>query len=309
MEDIKLEFEIVQVAHCDTLKSLYLEIFGKVVPPEYFITKYGLHLPEQKVYSLVGKIEGEIVGFFGAIPQNFQLDGTFYELVLACDFFVQEAYQGKGVFAKFYAKLLEDFELRETIHLYAYQSEQTYKFCKKNNWLDAPDTRRFELVAFPKMVKSVLERALGASWSAKRLEKNLAPYFLAESEQPTFSEENGRMVYTADFLKMKRFVPRYFLEIEGCRLWLKYDYRLTVGWIDVGSNSNVEKMLQTLKKIARRSGIHEVVFHATRSSAEYVLLRSHLPESPSFKVSSLSLKEGAPAFEQFKLHFVDGDLF
>ncbi len=308
MEAIDISFETLTPAHCDALTSLYKEIFGKRVTPEYFQIKYGLDLEHQKQYSIVGKIEGEVVGFFGAIPQNFELDGSPYELVYTCDYFLQETYRGKGIFEQLYFQLLERLKATEACYLYAYHSQQTYKFCKKQQWVDQPNLLRFELMTFPKVFKSLLERVVGPSWSTKRLAKQLAPYQIDVSINQLFVQENGGMVHTEDFLKMKAFTPRYMVELEGCTLWLKYEYRLTVGYVHKGPHGNVPKMLKELKKMARRSGIHEVVFH-TAPGKERELLRDKLPDFPSFKLSTLQLRKELPSFSRFKVHYMDGDLF
>lgn len=309
MEDIEISFEVLESRHCASLALLYRSIFGKVVPPDYFVVKYGLTIASQKQYSVVGTIDGKVIGFFGAIPQEFQLDAQSYELVYTCDFFLEEIYRGTGVFKQLYEELLERLKQTEASYLYAFHSEQTYKFCKKNHWMDASGMVRQQIYTFPRVFKSIHERLLGPGRSIQGLEKRLQQFQCEDALESFLVSEDGGMVYTKDFFKMKAFVPRYFVEIAGCVLWMKYDYRLTVGWVQIGSQGNVREMIQILKKIARRSGIHEIVFHTAAHGNNLAPLKMELPTHPSFKLSMLPLKKDVPSFSRFKINFINGDLF
>jgi len=68
-------------------------------------------------------------------------------------------------------------------------------------------------------------------------------------------------------------------------------------------------MLNTLKRIARKSLIHDVVFHLQGNLPEAIELNKYLKEKTSFKISSLKLQEDSPEFSSVRLNFMDMDVF
>ena len=306
MEDIKISFEFLQRKHLPELVNLYQSIFNKKVKHSYFEIKYGLHLPDQKQMSVVGIHEGKVIGFFGAIPHEFLLEGRSYSMLFTCDYFLLESFRGKGVFDRIYRFVKEQAIEQNYDYFYTFDSAQTHKFGQKMGWSKAPSFVGMDWMVIPQTVKSVFERTLGASWSKNRLRKLLAPF---ETELTVDQLPETSMRFDSNFLEMKQFTDHYFVELHGCKVWLKHDYRLTIGFIDMMDDGDLELMLSQLKRMARKSGIHQIVMHLRPNDPFLDQIKKHGDAFEGYNASYLPLKKNLPEFERFTTHFIQGDMF
>lgn len=309
MESTELTFEFLKKEYTGELARMYKTIFNKIVSPDYFIVKYGLHLPDVEQRSIVAFLNQEVVGFFGVLPQVFYHNNKELNVLYTCDFFVLEVYRGKGMFPRLYEQILENSKRNGFKYLYAYHSEQTYKVCKSFGWQDEEGFSRFHCYAAPQYLSKIAGRLAPNSWRENRLKNTLQQY----SVHPDLTEsgESGkwRLTHDSNFFSMKEFWPRHFIKISGCTLWLKFDYRITVGYLHIDDQSDVQAMIDELQRIARKCLIHEIVFHIRTNSEVSMQMKKYVHEFPSFKVSALPLMENIPPFLDLQLCFMDGDLF
>jgi GNAT superfamily N-acetyltransferase len=306
MESINISFEFLQPKHLSELVTMYQSIFNKKVDESYFEIKYGLHLSNQKQMSVVGLHYGEVIGFFGVLTHTFELEDQSFSMLFTCDYFLKESYRGKGVFDRIYAFVKEQAIAQNHYYLYTFDSAQTHKFGQKMGWSKIPSFVGVEWITFPKTIKSIQERTLGAGWSENRLEKLLSSYKteLTSEHLPKIS-----MFYDESFLKMKRYGKRFFIELNGCFVWLKYDYRLTIGSIKITKDGDLKGMLKNLKSIAKKSGVHQIVMHLRPEDPLLDRISNLGSTFDSYNASFLTLKEDLPQFERFTIHFVQGDMF
>lgn len=309
MESIDMKFEILNSAHLASLVKLYDQIFKKKVQSEYFTIKYGLEIENRKQLPIAAFEGDRMIGFFGGFVQRFTVQDKKVNIAYACDFFLEEEFRGKRIFDHIYNRFLENCREADIDFIYAFQSEQTYKFCKRQGWLDQPDLRRIQISLFPKPLKSVLERIFGSNWSLKVLSNKLKPFEIDLDAELLNNGEDGRMVYDLDFIKMKGFNRKYFIEIEGVKYWLKYDYRITIGWMSAPSEERLKRSLNILKSIARSSGIHEIIFHYVEGDQSFEELKKISSELPSFKMSYMPIGNPEISFQELQFSFIDGDLF
>lgn len=306
INDIELTF----LTHNDTtgLCDLYIDVFNRKVDADYFTIKYGLNLGVNQ-FSVVARINGSVVGFFGGIEQEFVF-GTKKMKLLSCgDYALKKELRGQKVFDLLYEKMKSKIKAEAFDYAYAFQSEQTYKVAKKWGWKDEAGMKRVQLDVFPFSTYRLFNKLGLSRYRKDKLEKELISYQV-DKKGIIFSEEN-KFIHQYDdiFFQMKRFAHHYWVEIEGCILALKYDYRITVGYIQITPSVNIPNMLRILKKIARRCFIHEVVFHIQEDSIEAKQLAKYMPLKKSFQVSSLKLNEHSPSFSEVKLNFMDMDVF
>lgn len=306
MEDIKISFEFLQRKHLPELVTLYQSVFKKKVENSYFEIKYGLHLSDQKQMSVVGIHEGKVIGFFGAIPHEFLLDDQSYSTLFTCDYFLLDSFRGKGVFDQIYMFVKEQAIRQNYDYFYTFDSAQTHKFGRKMGWTRLPSFLGMEWKTFSQTAKSILERTFGAKWSKKRLAKLLKQYKvdLTLDQLPESS-----LRYDDNFLEMKKFTDHYFVELHGCKVWLKYDYRLTIGFIHVTDQGDLFEMLNSLKRIALKSRVHQIVMHLRPDDPFLEQIKIHGITFEGYSSSYLPLKENLPEFEKFTTHFIQGDMF
>ena len=309
MGSTELTFELLNKEHAEELVRMYKTIFNKIVTADYFIVKYGLHLPDVEQRSIVALLDQEVVGFFGVLPQVFCRKDEELNVLYACDFFLHEKYRGKGVFKNLYSSILEAAKKDSFAFLYAYHSEQTFKVCEKFGWDQELGFSRFHVKAASQLRSKIARQLFRDKWRESRLKNELEPYRIETDLSVNGEIDKWKLKYDSSFFSMKKFWPRHFIKIGGCTLWLKFDYRITVGYLHLDDQSDVQAMIDKLERIARRCLIHEIVFHIRTNSAVSIQMKNYVHENPSFKVSALPLMENISSFSDFQLCFVDGDLF
>ena len=305
MENIRVE--LIEAKHLNGLCKLYKEIFNRNVKPQYFEIKYGLKLPDVTVFSQVLLVDDLIVGFMGAIFQSFESGNDEIRTLSLGDFFLIEKYRGKGTFNVLYEALYEAAMAKNITTLYAFQSQQTYKVCKKWGWKDGNHFVRFHIKGISPFFSKIL-RKLAPLVQQQRLKKALKDYQISFNKalHVRDSFQNG---YHASFFKMKANNTLFWIEIENVILCLKFDVYVTVGYIYTQEHSNIEEMLKIIKRILKKSWIHDMVFHIQAQTQEAKQMEKVLKKEPSFLVSSYQLQEQTLDFNKVRLNFMDMDVF
>ena len=184
MESTDIKYEYLRKEHCNGLRQLYKNVFGKKVDENYFVIKYGLEFRNLQ-FSSVAILNGVVIGFHGAILYQFTRDNSPTQNNLhTSDFMLISEFRGKGVFQKLYQMTLDMAKEQGVDHLYAFQSDQTYKICKRLGWKDEMGFSRFHIKNLM-FSNTKLIRILGLSnWRNKRLSKFCKKY--DKSEKATF---------------------------------------------------------------------------------------------------------------------------
>jgi len=312
MEDTEIHYAYLQVHHVDDLCELYKTIFNKIVTPNYFISKYGLAIPAKTQFSTVAIVNKKVVGFFGFILHEFgnyaMNDHTLF--LQTCDFFILRSYR-KGMISKSIFDHSIQLAIQHDIHqIYAFNSDQSYKVCKKLGFTDNDHFVRFHLHGASKYLAAIVRKFRLESLKIKQLEHQLNRFKSIKPLQ-SFNRVQNRYTnnFALDFFEQKNFCKHYQLELNGCILYLKHDYILSVGFCHFTEQADPVQLLRSLKRIARKCMIHDVVFHVQENSEEAKILQAFLPAYPSFKISSLIMPPSTFDFSKVQLHFMDMDVF
>lgn len=312
MENTDFKLEYLTDSHTKGLCDLYKRVFQKEVTEEYFSIKYGLFDAERIQCATVALINDDIIGFYGAYLTEFcdyNRKDTL-KLVHTCDYILLEEFRGKGVLDHLYLHSLKEMKQQNADFAYGFHSVQTYKFSQKYSWVDTLFFKRFHLQLFPKKVAQGLRKIGMEKTLRKRLEKALESYIIkCDLDTLNKTPKKYTQKYDSAFFKMKEFCPHYLVEIEGCTLWLKYDLYIAVGFVHFPESGRANYLIETLKKIVGKVGIHELIFHVQDQSPEFSLLDNWQEAQPSFKISYLRLSDSDVAFENVKLNFMDMDIF
>ena len=312
MESTDLKLEYLCMDHTAGLCDLYRIVFRKEVTEDYFKIKYGLFDSKRVQCATVASIDGEIIGFYGAFFTEFCdfNEKQTLNLVHTCDYILLEEFRGKGILDHLYRHSLAEMKRQNADFAYGFHSVQTYKFSQKFEWVDARHFKRFHLALFPKKGAQVLNKLGKENVLRKRLEKALIPFMLnRDFENMNRVPENYTQRYTKNFFKMKEFCPHYLIEIDGVILWLKYDYVISVGFVEFNEKRSAKEVLATLKKVLRRVGIFELVFHVQDETKEFKWLSQSVEAHSSFKISYLRLNDCEASFDDVKLNLMDMDIF
>ena len=309
MENIEANYSILKSEHLGGLVRLYKTIFGKRVQESYFEIKYGLLLPNQIQFSTVILNGEEVIGFMGALPQQFKEGNKSIQTLHLGDFFLDKEYRGYDFFNKAYLHSLSIANTNKVDYLYAFQSDQTFKICERLGWHEEIGFKRFHIKALPSFFASFSSKLGLEKQSRRRLEKYIKPFIIEMNPSVFDLGKEWSMHCSEEFIKMKEYQPYYLIQIGGVTIWMKYEYRLSIGFMHMDETVDVKSMINTLQRIARKCLIAEVVIHLHPNSKEATILSESLEPFDSFQVSSLALKQDVPMFSFFDLHLMYGDVF
>lgn len=294
--------------HLPGLRRLYKLIFNKEVEEEYFRIKYGLDKEQQIQFATVALLNEEPVGFMGALDHEFISTKDKIRLIGGCDYFLLNDYRGSGLFNTIYNETLRKAKEQKVNGIFAIQSGQTHKVSKKLGWQSQKPFNRFHIEILPFSTARIF-RLLGLDkWRIDRLSELLFPYSTAIDFNIYRPNQMYSQNYNFRYFRQKAFCQRFMVDIASCLLYLKYDYVLSVGFCHFKENAKPMLMIETLKRIARNSGIHDVVFQVHCGTTEAQILGEYLTPLPSFKVDSLLFDEKVN-FNAVKLNFMDMDVF
>ncbi|GEM_PF-2457816 len=312
MEGIELQLEYLKQGDAQELCELYQIVFKKNVTPEYFILKYGLLENNREQCATVARINSRIIGFYGAFLTEFCdfNKKNVLKVGQTCDYILLKKYRGKRVLDQLYKHSLAKMRTLQADYIYGFHSVQTYKFCQRFDWVDTHHFHRYHLPLGSKKRMQFINKLGGRNWLQRRLEKALNPYLKTlDFDKINREKQNHTQVYNDDFFKRKEFCSHYALDIEGCLLWLKYDYVITTGFVHFSDNCDVELAIQTLKNSLKKVGIFELVFHVQEGSSADQKLSQVMNAEPSFKISYLRLSKTEVSFDDLKLNLMDMDIF
>lgn len=311
MENINLQFEIINRSHLKGLRDLYKVVFNRVVEESYFEVKFGLNIPAVTKYAVVAIRGGEIVGFFGGIQQKLTKGMHTLDVIHTCDYILKKEYRGKGIFEQLYKEMKKKGRLNNVDYLYAAQSEQTFKVSKKLGWSETTGFSRFHIPILPISIYGFLKKINCGDYLQKRFEKKVSPYLISTPlANLNTDEDRYTCVIDDEFLEMKKFSNHHLIQIDSCTMWLSFGHYLTVGFLKADNKDQLKSALQKLKILARKSLVKEIVFQVQSNSQESKLLDLYLERKESFKVCYLDMKntEGEREFK-IKMNFMETDMF
>jgi len=312
MEATEIQYSFLNESHLDALSAVYNAIFGKTTSTDHFRTKYGLENPERIQYSSVALLNNKIIGFFGFILQEFEsYDSTNRLVVLqGCDFFVTKSFRKGKVSKNIFDHSIELAKQHRIPYIYGFQSNQSYNTCRTWGFLDGNHFQRFHVPVVSKYTAGIIRKLGLENLKTSQLERLVRKNPSLKPLQQ-LNRVKGRFTNNLafDFFEQKRYFNYYQLELNGCVLYLKYDRILSVGLCHFTEKAEPEKLVQSLKRLARKCLIHEIVFHLQGDSKEVTLLQTYLPAYPSFKISYFTIGPSSVEFSAIQLNYMDMDVF
>lgn len=140
-------------------------------------------------------------------------------------------------------------------------------------------------------------------WLERRLKPHLrrdpvpANSFLAEGLAGTDRD--------ARFFDYKKLLGNQVLTVEGGRVWVKIKHGLIVGDMEAATETEIEKTMRALERLAARSGIHQVVFQLSKGTRFSRFFERRVQARPGLNVIYRNLRS---QILPEKLRFTLGDL-
>ncbi len=270
--------------HLPDVRWLIKTVFNKSFSIRYLKKKY------RDLYGIgpiasVAYDKNQIVGFYGAIAQEFKSDNSIIRVAHACDSYTLKAFQGKGIhfqLANFSYELMKSKGFK---FVYAFHSDNTFHSTKKLGWLEREEMVRFHHLTGSFPFAKVWRKLKLQSLYQQRVKSILDPYLCPDFEY--FSEKSHQVMDHNFYVYKNELFPHYCIELQECVFYVKVDAIMHVGFFSFHNQTQLKKALEELFEIAKKIGVNEVLFQCSVNSKMYEGLVNELIPLPSWKIGYL----------------------
>ena len=260
------------------------------------------------------KKSGRVVSVAAALPLRAVLpDGSRVPVTQMIETFTLPEHRGRGLMTHLVKKILAEHKNTGTRLFFGLLNQNNvHGFVKKLGFTHTGtmDYYRLGMRTFPLEALCRRCRVPGLfRWWAKKV---AAPYSAPEGfvlQNSAQEEGYGGLLHDARFFGYKSFTFNRLCQFSGIGSWLKFESGLLVGDVLLPENcpdAQFDEWLSTLRKIARRAGLHQIVFQAHPRSRLGQKLSARFPPNPSWSVCCLAADEAMQPFLE-KMRFCYGD--
>lgn len=294
------------------VQFLIKESFKRRFDVDQLLKKYDTSAYSEHNYlCTLGYINEQPVAFYGAIPLMFNFQGEKILGIQSCDSYTLPDYQGQGIHYKLAKASYELMREAGAAFVYAFHSANTQRVCERLDWELHEEMVRFHLKtnkAIP--VFRVLSRF---NWlkgvKSKRITRSIRKCKEKSfMENPMAGTDVITVDYSSEYIAYKNQRNNRILEINGCTVWVRFDYILQVGAISGLTEENVDQVLDELKEMATNVGAQELVIQQYPEGKEFELLSSRLEAKPSYPLGFLSFDDRFD-FRSYRANVIELDSF
>lgn len=313
METTELRLAYLTNSHSSALCELYRKVFKKDVDPSYFTYKYGLNFDKKNQCSTVALKEDEVVGFFGCMNQDFMDHERriTVKLISVCDFLLLEPYRGRKVFDMLYEHSRKRAEDEQCACMFGFQSEQTFKFCRRMGWEEGRPFDRFVIPINDGKLPKIRAKLRGNDKMFERVAAALKPYVIeVDLDQYNRISDCFSHVYNNSFFTEKSDQDlRFLVRIAKSVMWLKYKHDLVAGIIRFSDDFDMYQFREEILRILKPTGISTLTFHFQRQTREHQFFSNYFEPLKSFKISYIRTYEDGCHIDELALNYMDLDIF
>ncbi len=281
------------------LATLFWEIFGVKHELEFLRWKYDSPALEASYLGFMGfDQQNKPIGFCGGIPCRLAYQGMEIRGIQLCDTMTLPAWRGKGLWGRL-ANTLGELALAENIlfHFGIVNEDSYHASQKKLPWDLVGEMRRF---AFPVHTLPLQKLGQRVPWVEKvqehLLETALAP-FAQIAQLPNHLTDDGKLAVIHDeaFFHYKLRPGQRLLDLDAAQVWIKAKRGLWIGDMMLKENYTPKDVVDQLRQIAFRAGIHHIHAQFAVGSNLEAQFRTFDLGKTSWKITARSYDPRIPA--------------
>ncbi len=284
-------------------KSIYTSAFLSTPDLKNIINKF-FHKYQKINPSFIAVSEfNEPASFYGIITQRAAYNQEIFDIAQSCDSMTHKDHSGQGLFVKV-AETAYDFLKTQNINfVYGFPNNVIYDLRKiKLKWEHHENINvykeKIQTLPFDKLVKKM-------PFLRTAYHSYLKWVFSKYKSQNTFfsnsliEKDTCCIVHDQDYFEYKNTENKYILKINGINFWIKVDGILWVGDFENCATEKFEVAYDTLKSIAKKAGISNILFHYQEGTLNDKLLGSKISLSSTMPLGyrHLSNEHVAKAFK------------
>lgn len=309
-------FKKIEPANLADLVFLVKKVANKRLSVEYYRQKYQTPWAEGQYHGWLAYDtgSGQVVSVAAALPLCAVLpDGRKMPATQMIETFTLPEHRGRGLMTLMVQKILDE-HTRNGTHLFfgLLNQNNVHGFVKKLGFTHTGNMAYYQLPVRTFPLEALCRRCrmpgLFRWWARKVIAPYRAPtdFVLSNSAQ---EEGFGGLLHDARFFKYKSFTFNGLYQFSGISAWLKLESGLLVGDVVLPKDcpaAQFDAWLFTLRHIACRAGLKQIVFQAHPQSRLGQQLAARFSPQPSWSVCCLATDEALQPFLT-KMRFGYGD--
>jgi hypothetical protein len=306
----KYRLAVLRGSELARLLPLFADAFGSGrFTAEWLERKYACEYDGLRAFCCVAFGEdGEPAGSVGVLPWAMRYADRIEGAGQMVDVATGSAHRGRGLFVRLGELALQVCEDADVSFLFGFPNEAAYPiWMNKLGYEHIHDLLEHRLQVRTIWAERVAQRVSPLrSLYHRYVDRTLSARAADERALENSLLRDGFAGIERDhsFFEYKfRFAGSRILSLDGGRAWLNVQRGLFIGDLEASSDSDLARTIRELKRVARRLGMHQIVFHAsteTRFSGSLPGFRS----SPGMPVIYRNLRSQIPSA---RLRFTFGD--
>jgi GNAT superfamily N-acetyltransferase len=264
------------------------------------------------------KSSGQVVSVAAALPLYGILpDGQKVPVTQMIETFTLPEHRGKGLMTFLVKKILEEHENAGTRLFFGLLNQNNvHGFVRKLGFTHTGTMEYFRLKINTFPLEALCRRCripgVFRWWARKTTNRYLAPkgFVLKNSTQ---EEGYAGVLHDAPFFAYKSFTLNNLYRFDGIDTWLKLESGLLVGDVSLPENYpdfQFDQWLSTLRKIARHTGLRQIIFQAHPDTRLGQKLSARFQAHPSWSVCCLAGDAAMePVLAQMRFCYGDFETF
>ena len=306
-------FERVSENNVADLLLIYKDAFDKELNLEVFKQKQNTKEFGDSYVGFIAYYQNKNpVAFYGVYPCKIEYEGVKYLAAQSGDTMTHSAHTGKGLFTQLALKTYAYCQENGFHLVFGFPNENSYPgFIKKLGWSHFDDMTpyliRVKCIPWIRLKNTFkLPQALHDKWCDFVFNK-LKEFNLLET---SLVRETAVVDHSGDFFSYKTYGENYLIQLNGINVWLKSDDRfLIIGDIDSCSETEFEKTIHALKKIAFKLGLPHLRFHSSSNTwGQNMFNKFGFPMELKYPVGGINFTNEIP-LEKLKFTGADNDTF
>ena len=307
-------FQRVSESNVDDLSFIYKDAFAKELNIDEFKQKQNTkEFGDSYVGFIAYDQNKNPAAFYGVYPCKIEYEGVNYLAAQSGDTMTHSAHTGKRLFTQLALKTYAYCQENGFHLVFGFPNENSYPgFIKKLGWSHFDDMTpyliRVKCIPWIRLKNAFrLPQSIHDRWcrfNLKKLTKG-SPF-----KSSCFARETAVVDHSGDFFSYKTYGENYLIQLNGINVWLKVDDRfLIIGDIDSCSETEFEKTIHALKKIAFKLGLPHLRFHSSSNTwGQNMFNKFGFPMELKYPVGGINFTNEIQ-LEKLKFTGADNDTF
>jgi GNAT superfamily N-acetyltransferase len=293
------------------IPALFKKVFGYKRTLEFFRQKYA-SLYGLENFGFVAIENDQAIALCAAAPMQFTYGNRIWKALQILEGLTDPAYRGKGLFTRLNRMVIDLAREENLSFIISFPNYTTAPFFFDK--LGYREIHRMHGFVISTGLNPVCHKILRLPVIRKhtKAKQNDLLHILSGTnfpfKNPVLSEGFSGVLRDEAFYDYKKFSGSRIVEIDSVKLWLKADYRLQIGEIEITGKDMLESVLNILKTKSRSAGIHEIVFQTSPGTSSHRAFNFLCKPFETWPVAVFDFNSGFP-FEKLKLSYGDVEVF